>query len=244
MQGHPGTPFVTLLDELKESFQALAMSDDPRVQRQVGLGEHLHSEMSERHLLNFLLPIERLLDRRLADHDFLIHDQDRSDFLNADTRITLPLILILDNLRSAFNVGSILRMAEGLSAAAVWLCGYTPSIDSKGLQKTAMGIEKLVSTRHFMQTKEALELAKSEGYSLVGLETSREAQSLYEKPLPTKIAILVGNERFGLDYQSLQVCDEIRQIPMLGYKNSLNVASALAIASFEWQRQQHVHAKS
>lgn len=220
------------LAELKVLIQSLDLSPDPRVQKQAELTDHLHPGMTARHFLNFLLPIERLLDRNLRDEEFLVTTED-----SASPAPRRPLYLVLDNLRSAFNVGSIFRTAETLGCEGILLCGYTPGPESDGVRKTAMGTESLTPSRRFEKADEALAWLGGRGVPRLALETSPDSLSLYEGRLPGTCAFVVGNERFGLDFHTLRLCDEIRRIPLVGSKNSLNVASALSIACFEWHRQ-------
>lgn len=231
----PSPRFESELAALQVLLQNLSLSENPLVQRQAELADHLHPGMTPRHFLNFLLPIERLMDRNLRDDDLLLVSTD--DQVDSDPRPRRPLTLVLDHLRSAFNVGSIFRMAETLRADALHICGYTPGPESAGVQKTAMGTENLTPSRRWERTETALSFLREGGTPILALETSPSALSLYAGPLPAKCAFVVGNERFGLDFHTLRLCDEIRQIPLVGTKNSLNVASALSIACFEWHRQ-------
>ena len=225
--------FSTLLKEFVQLFTKLDDSNDPLVKRQSQLADHFHEEMTHRHFLNFLIPLERLIDRSLTDPDFFVTTSDQKTSLLPRR----PLTLVLDNLRSAFNVGAIFRTAETLRAENIFLCGYTPGPESVQVQKTAMGTENLVPAQHFENVGLAINNLKQLGIRTIALETSPQALSLYEKPLPAACAFVLGNERFGLDLETLRLCDEVRSIPLVGSKNSLNVASTLAIASFEWHRQ-------
>ncbi len=227
--------FEKKLAELVVLFQNLSFSENPSVQKQAELGDHLHPGMTARHLLNFVLPIERLLDRSLRDEDIIITTDDLLP--SVEFKPAQPLILVLDNLRSAFNVGSIYRMAETLRVESVYLCGYTPGSESDGVRKTAMGTENKTSSQRFERLETALSVLREKGVPILALETSPQAKSLYEGSLPSPCAFVVGNERFGLDFHTLKLCDEIRSIPLIGTKNSLNVASALSVACFEWHRQ-------
>ena len=225
--------FSQFLEEFIHCFRGFLESPDPLVNRQAQLAHHLHAKMSLRHFLNFLIPLERLVDRSLTDPDFFVTTQDQKKQSNS----TNPLTIVLDNLRSAFNVGAIFRTAETLNAQQILICGYTPDPESIAVQKTAMGTEKLVKWERFENVTKALQTLQSQQIKIVGLETTPQAISLFKKPLPGTCAFVFGNERFGLDQETLLLCDEVRTIPLLGTKNSLNVASAMAIASFEWHRQ-------
>lgn len=224
------------LFELNMLLTGFTASDKPELARLAMTADHLHPKMEVRHLLNFLIPIERLLDRNLSDDEILITHQD--DLTKSyETR---PLIFVLHNLRSAFNVGSILRLAETLAAQEVHLVGYTAGPESDGVKKTAMGTERLVSCKHFDHLDHSLAILREQNFKLIALETGQKSKSLYEGALAKQSAFVVGNERFGLDRSALSLCDETRQIPLVGRKNSLNVASALSVAAFEWHRQQLV----
>lgn len=222
------------LFELNLLLTGFAASDKPELARLAMTTDHLHPKMDVRHLLNFLIPIERLLDRNLRDDEILITHQDN---LNKSYE-TRPLVFVLHNLRSAFNVGSILRLAETLAAQEVHLVGYTAGPDSDGVKKTAMGTEKLVSCKRFDHLDHSLAILREQKFKLIALETGQKSKSLYEGTLDKQSAFIVGNERFGLDRSAVSLCDEARQIPLVGRKNSLNVASALSVAAFEWHRQQ------
>lgn len=221
------------LFQLKTLLQQLSHSEDPELQKCARLTDHVYPEMSERHFMNLLIPIERALGRNLKDSDFMVTDQDRS----AKTISSVPLYFVLENMRSSFNVGSILRLADGLGVSGVYLCGYTPGTESDGVKKTALGADEGIKIERFETTQMATEQLRSLGIEIVGLETAKTAQSLFDSTFTKKTAFLVGNERFGLDAESLKLCDAIVELPLRGMKNSLNVATALSGAAFEWTRQ-------
>lgn len=227
---------LAALDELKVELHKTSFSDDEFVKKLAPIADHLTPEMTLRHFVNFMIPCERLLGRQVRDDEFLVRRQD----LPLKPELTYPQIFILENLRSVFNVGSILRLADGIGASEIFLTGYTPTPEQA--KKTALGSEQAVRWRSFTRTAEAITAAKDLGYHIIALETAGKAENLYTKALPEKAAWLVGNERFGLEADILRECDEVRFIPQFGMKNSLNVAVALGIAAYEWQRQQsHAH---
>lgn len=227
------------LARLRAWLQACAASQNTSVAKLAGLATLLSSQMTPRHFMNFLVPVERALSRDLKDEDFLVTDTDRS--VSVDER--RPVVFVLENLRSSFNVGSIFRLADGLAVKRICLCGYTPSPDlvRGGLGKTALGSEKSVPFKTYAHTRDALLELRAEGYHLVALETSEKATALFQTDLPDKTAFLVGNERFGVDHESLILCDKLVKLPLHGLKNSLNVATALTAAAFEWTRQYESH---
>lgn len=221
------------LDKLKKLIAALIQSENLDVARLAGVEKHLTTDMTLKHFVAYLLPFERLLNKNLQDDDFLVLTNDKT----STQQTTLPLICVLDNIRSAFNVGSIFRTAECLGLESVYLCGYTPLPDQWKLSKTAMGTQDYQDWKPFLKTAEALNTLKNKGYKLVALETSEVATDLYADFEQTPTAFILGNERFGLDPELLKLVDEIRVIPVRGRKNSLNVGVTAAIASAEWSRQ-------
>ncbi len=206
---------------------------DPFFQKLSLMIHHFSTDMDLRHFLNYLVPVERALKRSLKDQDLGIQTED----LPERRQKPFPLILVLDHLRSAFNVGSILRTSEFLGVQEVWCVGYTANIQDYGVQKSSMGTHELVPTRAFPNMQETLTFLRSQKIRIIGFETCTQSISLYKPFLPGPTAFLFGNERFGLDADILQQCDELRQIPGYGQKNSLNVAVSVGIACSEWVRQ-------
>jgi len=145
---------------------------------------------------------------------------------------------ILDNVRSAWNVGAILRTADGLGVEKLYLCGITPTPENDAVRKTSLGAEESVSWEY---ARDAVQLAarlKTEGGALWALEQSESAVSL-NKPdaradgeAKKRMILVVGNEVTGVDPGILDLCDRIIHIPMQGGKRSLNVEVAFAIAAW------------
>ncbi|XGC82290.1 RNA methyltransferase [Bdellovibrio bacteriovorus] len=221
------------LKKLKNKILQLNDSENPDVSRLADLQKHLVEGMSLKHFVSFAVPIERLLHKNLQDDEFLIVENDKSE--NRFEKI--PLVFVLDNMRSAFNVGSIFRTAECLGVEKIYLCGYTPTPEQWKVEKTAMGTEQNVSWAEGGKLLECLEELKDEGYRVIALETAASAVDLYQNFEPEPTAFVFGNERFGLDPEILKVIDEVRIIPLRGMKNSLNVGVSAAVAGFEWMRQ-------
>ena len=156
------------------------------------------------------------------------------------------IILIVDNVRSAHNVGSILRTADAMAIETVYLVGVTPyplqsndqrlpHIATKAntmISKTALGAEKSVPTEHLDddQLLNMLSNLKTKGYTIASLEQTEQSQSLNSYQPADLIALIVGNEVDGLPKQLTEFSDICLQIPMLGSKESLNVAVATGIA--------------
>lgn len=221
------------LAELKSALSELNQSPSQDVQRIAQLENHLRLDLTPKQLFTFLVPLERLLQKNIQDDDFLVTQKDLAEKPSE----ALPLVFVLHNLRSAFNVGSIFRTAECLHAEKIYLCGYTPSPEQSKVLKTALGTQENMAWVESTSILETLQSLKKQGYRLVALETAQKAVSLYEDFPSQPTAFVVGNERFGLDLDVLQNVDEVRYIPLRGQKNSLNVGVSLAIAGFEWNRQ-------
>ncbi|HEY1080224.1 MAG TPA: RNA methyltransferase [Bdellovibrio sp.] len=221
------------LDFLNAKIKALSASQDPDVARLAGLHVHLTPQMTLKHFVAYAIPFERLLHKNLQDDDFLIIENDK----NEKAQESLPLVFVLDNIRSAFNVGSIFRTAECLGAEKIYLCGYTPNPTQWKVEKTAMGTQEHLAWEESAHLLECLENLKDRGYRLVALETAQSATDLYTEFSDEPTALILGNERFGLDPEILKVIDEVRIVPLRGRKNSLNVGVTAAIAGFEWMRQ-------
>lgn len=147
-----------------------------------------------------------------------------------------PIHILLDNLRSVFNVGSIFRTADGMGAAHIYLCGITPTPEHPRLAKTALGAERAVPWTHYNNGLEAVHKLQEERVKLLGLEATPSADSLFNWQNPSvtsPIALVVGNEITGIDPKILGACDHQLSLPMLGEKGSLNVAVACGIALYQ-----------
>ena len=156
----------------------------------------------------------------LQEHNLLTTQKDH--FSNAPFG---DIIIYLDNLRSAHNVGSILRTIEALRLGSIIFGKNTPDNQNKQVQKTAMGTASMVP------------IAKEISGPLIALETSEEAICLYDFIFPAHFTLALGNEEYGLSDEILQKADHLIKIPLPGYKNSLNVAVAFAITAGEINRQ-------
>jgi len=148
-----------------------------------------------------------------------------------------PVHLVLDNLRSAFNVGSIFRTADTARVERVVTCGYTAHPPHPRLEKTALGALPLVATEHFDTTLQALDDCRARGLPVWALETTSHSRTYTQLSFPRPVALVLGNEALGVDPEVLEAADQLVEIPVFGYKNSLNVASACAVVLFEILRQ-------
>ena len=148
------------------------------------------------------------------------------------------IVLIVHNVRSAHNVGSIFRTAETAGINEIYLTGYTPTPtdrfgkNRKDLAKTALGAEKIIPWKKFAKISEAINKLKKEKFFIIAVEQAKNSLD-YKKVKPKqKTAFIVGNEVRGLDKKILSKCDTIAEIPMKGKKESLNVAVSAGVALF------------
>lgn len=156
---------------------------------------------------------------------------------------TAQRTVLLDNIRSAWNVGSILRSADGLGFDHVYLCGITPTPENEAVLKTSLGAEKSIQWSYHKNAVEVVQSLKVEGWKAWGLEESVNSKQLSvgnEKlsvKSELKSVLIVGSEVTGVDVDLINLCDEIFYIPMQGEKRSLNVAIAFSIAAFALRNQ-------
>lgn len=145
------------------------------------------------------------------------------------------IFLVINNIRSAYNVGSIFRTADGAGVTKVYLCGITPTPNDHKVLKTSLGAEEYVPWEYFKHPMRLLKNLQDEKLWLVALEQTKGSESIfsYEFPKNKNIALIVGNEIKGLNKKILSCADKIIEIPMLGKKESLNVAVATGIALYQ-----------
>ena len=153
-------------------------------------------------------------------------------------RTTGRVGLVLDNVQSPFNVGSILRTAAALRVDHLWLVGDTAPPTGAKTAKTALGTERYLRWSHHDTVAEAAEAARAGGYRVVGLELAQGATPLPELALPAAVCLVVGHEDRGLSPAALTACDDVAYIPQLGRVGSLNVAVATAVALYEVRRRE------
>lgn len=216
--------------QLQTFRNELSQFPDEKISR---WAKHLSPQMTLRHFQSLIVPLERELQKNPSDEDFLVTDQDRKN----KNRQTIPLHIALDNWRSAFNVGSLFRTADGLGVEHLHLLGYTATPENPAVQKTALGSHHVVAWNSSGKTPEELKNLKTRGFRLIAFETSPQAKNLEAPFVAEKTVFLFGNERFGLNSEDLKTCDEVRIIPMSGVKNSLNVSVCAALAIYEWKKQ-------
>lgn len=140
--------------------------------------------------------------------------------------------VLLDNIRSAGNVGSILRSAEGFGFMRAYLCGITPTPENNAVQKTSLGAEDSVPWSYHKDAVKLVKGLKKEGWKIIGLEEHEMASSIRAMKKPkTNTVVIVGNEITGVDPALLSLCERVFFIPMRGEKKSFNAAVAFGIAA-------------
>ncbi|MDD4059990.1 MAG: TrmH family RNA methyltransferase [Kiritimatiellae bacterium] len=214
--------------------EARAFFEGSGVDRLRQLARLLEPGLTDRQLLCAIVPVERVAAReRVADADMGLVSRDRADA--PATR--LPLVVVADNIRSAVNTGGLFRTAEFFGAEALWLCGYSATPDHPHVARAAMGAERLVPWRAFDRVQDALDALRAEGRRIYALETAERAEDVADCAWAFPAALLLGNERFGLDPETLAQADAVVAIAGHGVKNSLNVVSAFSIAIHHMRRR-------
>lgn len=151
----------------------------------------------------------------------------------------LPLIAVLDNVRSQHNVGAVFRTADGFLLEGVYLCGICPTPENTEVHKTALGAEKTVDWKHYDDTKQAVSELQQRGYTVYAVEqvhNSISPEQLRENMAEMgqrKIAVVFGHEVFGVQQEVVDLCDGCIEIPQYGTKHSLNVSVTAGIILYE-----------
>jgi tRNA G18 (ribose-2'-O)-methylase SpoU len=151
--------------------------------------------------------------------------------------IGLPAAVLLDNVRSMYNVGAFFRVADGVGLEKVCLCGITAHPPKKAITKTALGAEESVVWEYGWDAIEMAQKIRRSGYEIAAIETSIHSLDLFEWQPRFPVCVAFGNEVEGLRPELLQLADTHIRIPMLGKKTSLNVATAAGIVLYELLRK-------
>ncbi|MBX2932546.1 MAG: RNA methyltransferase [Chitinophagaceae bacterium] len=150
-----------------------------------------------------------------------------------------PIIIVVDNIRSVYNVGSIFRTADAFLIEAICICGYSPTPEHKQMAKTALGATETVSWIQYNNTIDAVQELKQNGYEVFAIEQTEESISLekFNAANYQKIAVVFGNEVEGVQQEVIESCNGCIEIPQLGMKHSLNVATAAGVIL--WKLVEH-----
>jgi 23S rRNA (guanosine2251-2'-O)-methyltransferase len=155
-----------------------------------------------------------------------------NEFKEADK---LPVIVVLDNIRSGNNVGSVFRTSDALRIEKIILCGITATPPNKEIHKTAIGAEKSIDWEYYKDTEDAVQKLRSEGYKIVGIEQVENSTLLSDFKANTgdKIALIFGNEVKGVQQNIIDLCDENIEIPQYGTKHSFNISVSAGIVLWD-----------
>ena len=150
----------------------------------------------------------------------------------------LPVTVVLDNVRSEMNVGSVFRTADAFLIERIFLCGITPQPPKPEIHKTALGAEESVTWQYFSSTIAAVEQLKQEGYMICSIEQVHESVSLEHFVVNEgqKIAVVMGNEVKGVSQEVVDASDSCIEIPQNGTKHSLNISCCAAIVMWHFFR--------
>jgi len=151
--------------------------------------------------------------------------------------IRLPAVVLLDNVRSMYNVGAFFRAADGVNLEKLCLCGITAHPPKKAISKTALGAEQVVAWEHDWDAIATAERLRSAGLQIAAVETGSQAIDLFEWRPKFPVCLAFGHEVEGLRPELLDIADTRVRIPMLGKKKSLNVATAAGVVLYELLRK-------
>ncbi len=146
--------------------------------------------------------------------------------------------VLLHDIRSTHNVGSIFRTADTLGVNKIYISGYTPTpLDKfgrnrKDIAKVALGAEKTIPWEQMTDTKALIKKLSKDGFQIVGVEQSKNSVDYKKVKIENKVLFIVGNEVLGMDKDTLKLCDVVAEIPQKGEKESLNVSVAFGVALF------------
>lgn len=159
-----------------------------------------------------------------------------SEFANAEK---FPFVVVLDNVRSMYNVGSVFRTSDAFRASHIYLTGITGTPPHREITKTAIGAEKTVSWSYHKDVKELCTELKSQGFTLIGIEQTTSSAPLNNFQWPeNKIAFIFGNEIEGIEDSIIQQCEVCLEIPQFGSKHSLNISVAAGVVLWHYVQKQ------
>ncbi|WP_341226863.1 RNA methyltransferase [uncultured Arcticibacterium sp.] len=154
-----------------------------------------------------------------------------------------PICLVLDNIRSLQNVGSIFRTADAFRITKIYLCGITGQPPNREIEKTALGATESIDFEYFKTTLEAINALKENNYKIISIEQAHNSTSLenFKIQAKTKYAFVFGNEVFGVEETVVQESDEVVEIPQFGTKHSLNVSISAGIVIWDYYSKNNLN---
>jgi len=168
--------------------------------------------------------------RKLSNNE--LNRLDTEGFKNAKKN---PVVVVLDNVRSCNNIGSVFRTSDALLIEKIYLCGYTATPPNKDIHKTALDAENTVEWKYFEKTEDAVDELKSNGYKVFAVEQVENSIMLnsFKPELNEKIALIFGNEVKGVDQNVINNCHGVIEIPQYGTKHSFNIAVIAGIVLWD-----------
>lgn len=150
----------------------------------------------------------------------------------------IPIIIVLENIRSAYNVGSVFRTSDAFLVEGIFIIGYSAKPPHKEIKKTALGAEETVDWKYFKTTTEAIDHLRVNHFGVYAVEQAVDSFPLNQLEITQgeKIAVIFGNEVTGVEQSTIQLCDGCIEIPQLGMKHSLNIATAAGVVLWELVR--------
>ena len=158
------------------------------------------------------------------------------EFRRADK---FPIIIVLENIRSAYNVGSVFRTADAFLVDSIYVIGYSAKPPHKEIKKTALGAEETVDWKYFSTATEAIDELRKQKFKVYAVEQAVGSASLQQVQYAKddNIAVVFGNEVTGVEQSTIHLCDGCIEIPQLGMKHSLNIATAAGVVLWELVRK-------
>ena len=153
--------------------------------------------------------------------------------------VKTPIVLVLDNIRSAHNVGSAFRTADAFALESLYLCGITAKPPHREILKTAIGASHSMDWQYFQDPKEALQELKKKGYHLIAVEQTEKSLALQNLQIDPgqKLALIFGNEVAGISDELLPMVDQALEVPQFGTKHSLNVSVCIGLVVWDIFKQ-------
>jgi len=147
-----------------------------------------------------------------------------------------PIVIILDDIRSLHNIGSVFRTADSFLIEKIFLCGITATPPNKEIHKTALGATETVEWEHLKSTADAIEKVKAENYKVYAVEQVENSTFLqnFDVSREEKYALIFGNEVYGVSQSAIELCNGCIEIPQIGTKHSLNISVSAGIVVWEF----------
>lgn len=170
-----------------------------------------------------------------------LEELGRVDVATFKSTTKTPIVIVLDNIRSMNNIGSVFRSADAFAVEAVYLCGITAQPPHREIEKTALGATESVQWKYFESTHLAIQDLKQNNFQIAAIEQVQNSVSLAKLTVDTneKYALVFGNEVMGVDQEVINQSDMCIEIPQFGTKHSFNISVTAGIVLWEFYRQLH-----